>query len=463
MIPLTLQEVAAAAAGTLVGADPAAVVSGPVVIDSRQAVPGALFVAVPGEHVDGHDYAAAAAAAGAVAVLGSRPTVAPTVVVDDPVAALGRLAAAVRDRLADTVVVAVTGSSGKTSTKDLLAQLLARMGDTVAAQGSFNNEIGMPLTVTLAEKSTRHLVLEMGARGAGHIRALCEVARPSVGVVLNVGSAHVGEFGGRAGTAAAKGELVESLPANGLAVLNGDDPLVLAMAARTRARVVTVGAAAAADLRAVDLVTDELGRPRFTLVTPEGRAPVSLQSYGEHQVANALAAAAVARELGATPADIAAGLSEAMPRSRWRMEVSERVDGVTVVNDAYNANPESVRAALKALVSIGRGRRTWAVLGEMRELGPGSSEEHDAVGRLAVRLDVSRLVVVGEGARAMHLGASLEGSWGEESVFVPDADAALALLREQLQPGDAVLVKASRALGLDRVADELLSDGGAPA
>jgi UDP-N-acetylmuramoyl-tripeptide--D-alanyl-D-alanine ligase len=461
VIPLPLHEVAAAAGGRLADApDPAVLITGPVVVDSREARPGGLFVAVPGDRADGHDFAGAAVAAGAVAVLASRPVGVPAVVVADPVAALGRLARAVVDRLPDVTVVGVTGSSGKTSTKDLLAQLLPRRGPTVAPAGSFNNEIGLPLTALRADASTRHLVMEMGARGAGHVAYLAGITPPRVGVVLNVGSAHMGEFGGRAAVAAAKGELVEALPPDGLAVLNADDPLVRAMAARTSAVVVGFGLGPDADVRADDIVLDDTGRPRFTLVTPEGQAEVALRLFGEHHVSNALAAACVARSVGMGPGEVAEALSAAVPLSRWRMEVTERADGVTVVNDAYNANPESVRAALKALVGMARGRRTWAVLGEMRELGEDAAHEHDAIGRLAVRLDVSRLVVVGDGARPIHLGASLEGSWGEESAFVAEPEEALAVLREQLRPGDVVLVKASRAAGLERVADALLGAGG---
>ena len=461
MIPLTLAEVAAATDGQVHDADPALTVDAPPVVDSRAAVPGSLFVAVQGERVDGHDFAADAVAAGAVAALATRPLGLPAVVVADPVAALGRLARLVLDRLPGVAVVGITGSSGKTSTKDLLAQVLTRHGSTVAPAGSYNNEIGLPLTVLQAQASTRHLVVEMGARGAGHLRYLCDIAPPRVGVVLNVGSAHLGEFGSREGIAAAKGELVEALPPDGMAVLNADDPLVAAMAARTRARVVRFGEDPAADVRAQDVRLDPLGRAGFRLVTPEGGGEVSLQLHGEHQVSNALAVAAVARELGMDVQTVAEELSSARARSRWRMEVTERADGVVVVNDAYNANPESVRAALKALVAMAAGRRTWAVLGEMRELGELAAEEHDAIGRLAVRLDVNRLVAVGEAARAVHLGASLEGSWGGESVSVPDAAAALELLRAEVRPGDVVLVKASRAVGLERVAEGLLAGEGA--
>ena len=466
MIELSLAEVAAAVGGRLVdGAAPEVRVTGDVVVDSRQVTPGSLFVALPGERVDGHDFAAPAVAAGAVAVLAERPVGVPAVLVPAGVAALGRLARAVLDRLPEAQVVGLTGSSGKTSTKDLLAQVLPGRGPTVAPAGSYNNEVGLPLTVLRVDASTRFLVLELGARGAGHIRYLTGIAPPRVGLVLNVGTAHLGEFGGREAIARAKGELVEALGAEGVAVLNADDPLVVAMAERTRARVVTFGQTPTADVRAEDAALDGAGRATFTLVRGQERASVRLRLHGGHHVGNALAVAAVATELGMPVPAAAAALSEAVPLSRWRMEVSTRADGVTVVNDAYNANPDSVRAGLKALADLAQAgqeagappRRTWAVLGEMRELGDDAAEEHDAIGRLAVRLDVSRLVVVGEEAKAMHLGATLEGSWGEESVFVPDADAALELLERELEPGDVVLVKASRAVGLERVADALLA------
>lgn len=459
MIPLTLAEVARATGGSLDAADPAVVVAGEVVVDSRLVVPGSLFVAVRGEHADGHDFADRAVAGGAVAAVVERPTGVPAVVVDDTVAALSRLARAVREQLPDLPVVGVTGSSGKTSTKDLLAQVLADLGPVVAPPGSYNNEIGLPLTVLRADAGTRALVVEMGARGRGHVAELCDTASPTVGVVLNVGSAHLGEFGSREAIALSKGEIVEALPADGTAVLNADDPLVRAMRTRTAAHVLLTGESPDADVRAEEVRLDDAGRPSFRLVAPDGAAPVRLGLVGEHQVSNALAAAGAAHALGLPVATTAAALSAARPRSRWRMEVAETAAGVTVVNDAYNANPESVRAALKALVALARGRRTWAVLGEMRELGPAAGQEHDAIGRLAVRLDVSRLLAVGEGARAVHLGATHEGSWGDESAWVPDVDAAVAVLRAQLRPGDVVLVKASRAAGLERVAEALLTDG----
>ncbi|MEV7779162.1 UDP-N-acetylmuramoyl-tripeptide--D-alanyl-D-alanine ligase [Kitasatospora sp. NPDC088351] len=466
MIALTLAEVAAAVGGTLDGADPATPVTGPVEVDSRKVRPGCLFAAFAGEHVDGHDYAERAVAAGAVAVLASRPVGVPAVLVDSVVDALGKLARTVVARAEATTVVALTGSAGKTSTKDLIAQLLQRLGDTVYPPGSLNNEIGHPMTALRVEPGTRHLVMEMGARHKGDIEYLTSITPPRIGLVLNVGTAHVGEFGSQEAIAEAKGELVEALPADGAAILNADDRLVRAMADRTRARVVLFGESPDAHVRAQDVRLDSTGRPSFTLTTPAGSAPVQLRLYGEHHVSNALAAAAVAVELGMSVDDAAEALSEAGALSRWRMEVVDRADGVTVVNDAYNANPDSMRAALRALVSMGgRGperRRTWAVLGEMRELGEESLAEHDAIGRLAVRLDVTKLVAVGgREAACMELGARNEGSWGEESVLVSDADAAVELLRSQLRPGDVVLVKASRSVGLEKVAETLLADGAA--
>jgi UDP-N-acetylmuramoyl-tripeptide--D-alanyl-D-alanine ligase len=476
MIPVPLSDLVAVTGGRPAGgaAELAArgvEVTGPVVVDSRLVEAGSLFVALPGARTDGHDHAAAAVAAGAVAVLAGRELDVPCVVVDgerDQLAALAALARHVVAALPDLAVVGVTGSSGKTSTKDLLAALLAVAGPTVAPQGSFNNEIGLPLTALRCDASTRFLVAEMGARMPGNITYLTRITPPDIAVVLNVGAAHAGVFGSREETARTKGELPEALGEDGVAVLNADDPLVAAMAARTRGRVVRFGLSPDASVRAADVRLDAWSRPSFTLHTPQGDATrVSLPLHGQHHVANALAAAAVALEAGLRPARIAELLTTVRPASRWRMEVTTRPDGVTVVNDAYNANPDSVRAALKALAAMGRpedgparstGRRTWAVLGEMLELGEIAREEHDAVGRLAVRLDVSRLVAVGEGARAIHTGASQEGSWGEESIWVPDAAAALELLRAQLAPGDVVLVKASRSVGLEAVATALLAD-----
>ncbi|WP_158887300.1 UDP-N-acetylmuramoyl-tripeptide--D-alanyl-D-alanine ligase [Amycolatopsis anabasis] len=483
MIELSLAEIAEIVGGRTHNSDGSERVTGGVEFDSRKLTAGGLFLALPGERVDGHDFAAQAVAAGAAGVLAARKVDAPAVIVPPlaagqahersvaltgdsdgsgaaVLAALGKLARHVVTALSadGLTVVGVTGSSGKTSTKDLIAQLLEPLGPTVAPPGSFNNELGHPWTALRADRDTRHLVLELSARGPGHIADLAAVAPPRIGVVLNVGSAHVGEFGSREGIAKTKGELVEALPADGVAVLNFDDPLVAAMAARTRARVVGVGEHPDARVRAENITLDEQARASFRLVTPGGQAEVALPLFGEHHVGNALAAAAVALELGTPVAEVAARLSAVQRRSARRMEVTTRADGVTVLNDSYNANPESVRAALKTLASMSRGRRSWAVLGVMGELGADSVTAHDEIGRLAVRLNIGRLVVVGEDAAAMHQGASHEGSWGEESVLVPDTDAAVALLRDELRSGDVVLVKASKVARLWRVADALLTE-----
>jgi UDP-N-acetylmuramoyl-tripeptide--D-alanyl-D-alanine ligase len=456
VIPFTLGEVAEATGGRLADADPDVVVAG-VQVDSRKLEAGELFVALPGSRTDGSLFAAAAAEAGAAATLAKEGTVfaGPRVEVADPLAALAALGTAVRDRSAATVV-ALTGSNGKTTTKDLLAAVLSTRLITVANQASFNNEVGLPLTLTRIDQGTQAVVVEMGARGPGHIAALARLARPTVGVVLNVGESHLGMFGSREAIAKAKGELVEALPADGTAVLNADDPQVAAMADRTVARVVGFGQGPEAEVRAERVELDGEGRARFLLRTPAGTAPVTLPAPGEHLVGCALAAAAAGSVLGIGPDDAAAGLATAR-LSPMRMEVRRRPDGLTVVNDAYNANPSSTAAALKTLAALARdGGRTIAVLGEMAELGPAAAAEHDRIGRLATRLGIDRLVGVGELGRVMVNAARLEGMWPEEAEAVADPDAALALLSPALGPADVVLVKASRVVALDRVADALL-------
>lgn len=491
MIDLTIAQIAEIVGGELDGITPEAAavtrVTGTVEFDSRAVTAGGLFLALPGARSDGHDFAAAAVRAGAVAVLAARPVGVPAIVVDPgaarPIdagsgalehdddgsgaavlAALARLARAVADELVagGLTIIGVTGSSGKTSTKDLLAAVLAPLGEVVAPPGSFNNELGHPWTVLRAGQSTDYLILEMSARHPGNIAALAAVAPPAIAVVLNVGTAHLGEFGSREAIAATKSELPQAVPSSGVVILNVDDSAVAAMAGQTAARVVRVSRNEHADVWAGPVTLDELARPQFTLHTADGSAEVSLAVHGDHQVSNALCAAAVAAECGAGPEQIAAALAGAHPVSKHRMQVSTGDDGVTVINDAYNANPDSMRAGLKALAWMstetgGQRRRSWAVLGEMAELGDDAISEHDRIGRLAVRLDVSRLIVVGTGRAmsAMHHGAVMEGSWGSEAIMVPDADAALALLQDELQPGDVVLVKASNAAGLGALAETL--------
>jgi UDP-N-acetylmuramoyl-tripeptide--D-alanyl-D-alanine ligase len=472
MIALTVAEIAELSNGQISDlADPAVLVAGPVVADSRLVVPGALFVAIPGVRVDGHQFAGQAIADGARVVLASRPVAVPSVAVDDTVLGLGRLARGYLHHLAAPTgptspagpeIVGITGSSGKTSTKDIVAQLVGSLGPTLAPVGSFNTEVGLPLTVLRADAHTRYLVLEFSARGVNHIAYLCDIARPNIGVVLNVGAAHLGEFGTRDAVAQAKGELVEALPADGVAILNGDDDLVAAMASRTDARVVTFGIGTRADVRAVDVRLDELARPTFRIVCAAGEVDVALTLHGAHHVSNALAAAAVALELGADLASVGAGLRQVRAVSRWRMQLSQRADGLTVINDAYNANPESMRAAMQALAAMGgpaggRRRHTHAVLGVMAELGPGGAAAHRELGATAALLDVHRLVVVGAAARGIAEGAVDAGLDPNRVVVVDDVAAAITLLESDLGPDDVVLVKASRSADLQRVAAALLA------
>jgi UDP-N-acetylmuramoyl-tripeptide--D-alanyl-D-alanine ligase len=465
MIPMTLAEVAEVVGGTAYGE---AVVTGPAFVDTRTPEDGGLFVAVVGERVDGHDLADRAVAAGAAAVLGSRRTDAPTVVVDDVVHALGLLARHVVDRLPDVTVHALTGSQGKTGTKDYLAHVLAEAGPTVATRANFNNEIGVPLTVLRADEGTRHLVVEMGARGIGHISYLCSIAPPTVAAVLNVGTAHIGEFGSREAIAQAKGEIVEALPATGTAVLNADDPLVAAMADRTPAAVSTFGARGEGpgpDVAVAEISTDELGRQSFELLHRSAGATVHLAQVGAHQWRNAAAAAAMALAAGMDLDTVADALGTATSASRWRMEVTERPDGLVVVNDAYNANPESMAAALDTVADIGRrsGRRSVAVLGEMYELGPEELDAHRRVGAHAAAAGIDVLVTVGPMAAAMADGFGT----GDGVVVVTEGrDHAIDWLRHNVAAADVVLVKASRGAALELVADALLhtlpTEGDAP-
>ena len=471
MIAFTAAEIAEITDGRL-DAD-AGIIPASVVTDSREATAGSLYVAKRGEHADGHDFVAAAFDNGATLVLAERAVARPdgvnypAVLVQDAVLAMGKLAAeAVRRiraaRLAEgdaLTVIGITGSAGKTTTKDLLAGILARHGSTVAPQGSYNGEVGVPLTVFRAGTDTRYLVIEMGATGIGHIRYLADMVTPDIGVVLCVGTAHAGEFGGVENIARAKGELLEALPDTGTAIINLDDDRVAAMRARTRATVVgfTADGHREAAVLAARPDTNALGNPEFDLILPGGEPDLHVSSrlIGSHHTGNLLAAAAAAFAAGIPGPEIAASLSSQTAASRWRMERTERPDGVTIINDAYNANPESMRAALRTLADLGRGRRTWAVLGAMLELGPDSIREHTAVGTQVVRLNISRLVVVGREARALYVSAVQEGSWGDECVFAETPDEAYELLNAELEPGDLVLFKSSNSVGLRHLGDRI--------
>ena len=511
MIPTTLADIADITGGTLSStADPQAVVTGYVEFDSRKIVDGGLFVALPGSNVDGHDFAATAIERGAVAALVARDVGVPAVIVPpveeiegdnsdlaagDPdgsaravVAAMAKLAAHVAATLVrdhGLRITGVTGSAGKTSTKDLIAAVLQAGGETVAPPGSFNNEIGLPYTVLRCTEKTDFLVAEMSARGIGHIARLTEVAPPHMSVVLNVGSAHLGEFGSRENIATAKGELVEALHSDGIAILNADDDLVTQMSGRTRGRVVrfstTSGSASAgagqgtAEYVAADIVLDDVARASFTLHSPaQDPQHVSLQVFGAHQVSNALAAAAVGIESGMDAAAVAEALNNAHGVSENRMDVNTRGDGVTVINDAYNANPDSMRAGIAALgytAAARPGVRSIAVLGEMGELGDDSVDAHTALGDELARYRVTHLVAVGENPEMSALIARATER-GIETVNVAAAEEATNIVSEILRtapPGeenwrtrvdrDVVLVKASNAVGLWHVAEALLENG----
>ena len=471
MIPMTLRALADITDGRLHGCDSegaeAVLIDGPVVTDSRECGPGGLYIARVGEHADGHEFVPSAAQAGAVAALTTRETAGmPAVVVEDEQAAFVALSRHLVDSREDLTVIGITGSSGKTSTKDLLGSVLSVSGETVAPVGSYNSEVGVPLTVCRITESTAHLVVELGARGIGHIEYLTRIAPPRIGIVLNVGHAHVGEFGSIETIAEAKGELPAALPADGVAVLNADDPLVAAMARRTRAQVVLVGESPDADVRASEIVLDDDGAPSFTLTAPFGSARVSLSLVGRHHVGNALAVIAAAHAAGMTLEQIVPALATARPLSRWRMEVTRRDDGLTIVNDAYNANPDSMSAALRSVAAMATQGRRWAVLGAMLELGEDSTSLHSGVGAEAVELGMDEILVVGESAAPIVEGARAAGAReagagegaeaGTRVRLVADADGAEALLREELDAQDLVVFKSSRDAGLRWLGDRIV-------
>lgn len=459
MIELSLGEIAEAVGGRLRGAAEN-LVSGTVHTDSRAVAAGAIFFALPGEFTDGHLFAESAVTNGAVLLIVERELdlAIDQIVVDDGVAALAALAREVVARVRATgqlKVVAVTGSNGKTTTKNMLRAILQGEGSTVAPFGSFNNHVGAPISMLGIDFDTQYLVVEMGASAIGEIRQLISIVVPDIGIVLKVGLAHVGEFGGPDAVELAKSEMVRDLPSTAIAVLNADDARVARMSGVTDAQVQWFGLDGTADVRALDIEATASGTA-FTLEVDGMTRRVQLRILGEHHVMNALAAIAAARALGVS-IDRAIVALEQVPRAaRWRMEVQPRADGVIVINDAYNASPDSMAAALKTLAQVtGPQQRSVAVLGEMAELGEFADDEHDRIGRLAVRLNVRKLIVVGHAARHIHNAAGLEGSWDGESVLVADADEAYDLLNEQLQEGDVVLVKSSGSAGLRFLGDRI--------
>lgn len=486
MIAMTLAEIATAVGGELIGGAQATdvaepgdlVVEGSVETDSRLVRPGSVFFALPGEVTDGRRFVPAAVDAGAALVITPErvDTTSPQIVVADGYEALAALAHEVVTRVrmstADRVdadgrpaplrVVGITGSNGKTSTKNMLRTILEQHGATVAPEGSFNNHVGAPISMLRVTYDTRYLVVEMGASGVGHIAKLVSIAEPDLGVVLKVGLAHAGEFGGIEATQRAKSEMVTDLPETATALLNVDDDRVASMRDLTAARVVGFGTSAEADYRITGIETDRSGT-RFTLTAPPGQpggpdhVDVRLAILGEHHAMNASAALTVAHLWGVPLADGAAALASMTRAERWRMELLQGgPEGVTVINDAYNASPDSTAAALRTLAQIVRpGERTVAVLGEMAELGEHSVEEHDRIGRLVVRLGIGQLVVVGRGAMPIHQAATLEGSWDGESVYIEDVDDAVRAMQEMLRPGDVVLVKSSKSAELRFLGDRL--------
>lgn len=459
MIPMTAAQFASIIGGTLNNLNGDELVTQYPVIDSRQVSSETFFVAFKGENVDGHDYVGAAVAAGAKFALVSNEVKEPSVLVKDPLLALSTLAKYVRNSLSDLIVVGITGSQGKTTTKDLLSHLLEIVAPTVAPGGNLNNEIGVPLTLLRCDQRTKYCVVEMGARHVGDIAHLVDIARPDVGVVLVVGQAHIGEFGSREAIAQAKGELIKGLSEKATAVLGTYDAFTPHMSDGSPRKVLLFGEKGECDIRAADIELRE-GRAHFDLVTPEGRQPVSLQLLGLHQIPNALAAAAVATALHIPLETIAAALSTAEAGSKWRMELHDE-QGLLLINDAYNANPESMSAALRtlALMSQERGGRSWAFLGKMGELGASETASHSAIGRLVSDIGIDHLVTIG--TELFHL----------DTGTVPDSDALgdattvhtcgdigeAATLAHHFESGDVVLVKASRSEHLDQLASILLS------
>lgn len=461
MIKLQLSEIASLINGELFGQD--AEVFGSVETDSRLVRSGSLFFAKPGEQTDGHNFLDSAKELGAIGAVVERrnPNVAlPQIVVENAVLALGSLAAEVLKKVREAgsiVVIGITGSNGKTSTKNMLGEILSKYGNTVSPIESYNNEVGAPISILKVDENTKFLVVEMGAGGLGSISYLAKIAKPNIGVVLKVGLAHAGEFGGIEVTAKIKSELPSALLENGTFVFNIDDGLVSAMTDLTDAKNFSFGTSDRANLY-FDNVDLTIGGTAADFHFPNGRVlRLKLQILGEHQLMNAAAAISVAHVLDLEMESVMQAL-ESMPMAeRWRMELTNRPDGVSVINDAYNASPDSMRAALQTLAHLGKsGRRTIAVLGEMAELGEFSRESHDQIGRLVVRYNIDQLIVVGTMAKLIHMGAMQEGSWDGESIFFESSSDALEHIRGMLEPGDIVLVKSSKSANLRYLGDNLL-------
>ena len=462
MFDLTLGQVCDIVGGKLIG-DASIRVSG-ISIDSRSVHRGDLFAAIVGERADGHDFVSQAISAGASAALTSKDASGSYVLVPaspdelDPVIhAIAKLSAHVRSLMRGVEVIGITGSSGKTSTKDMIGQVLSHAGNTHAPAGSLNNELGLPLTLLSAPIDVKYLVAEMGMRGFGHITHLCNLAQPTLGVITNVGHAHIGEVGSIEGIAKAKSELVSAIPSSGVVVLNADDLRVMAMQNLTEATVFTYGLAKTADVRAENLQLSAYGSYTFDLVYRGDRISASIPMLGEHNVLNALAAAAVGLAVGMEIEDIARALTTLKQMSKWRMEVHQIPGNVTIINDAYNANPESMTAALETLTSIPATGKTFAVLGKMHELGEASDAIHAQIATLATTLGVTHVLAVGESAKCYGLpdGSTSTEGMVQKSVWLPDFDSACDYINKEVNSGDVLLFKASRAEQFEVLADQI--------
>ncbi len=459
MIELSLAEIAKAIDGEVVIGDPGLTVNGIPDTDSRALAPGGIFFAKLGEHDDGHRYLEQVSSVAALAVV-STPNLSltlPQIRVTDTVLALTALAKYVLNQVrskGDLQVIGITGSNGKTSTKNMLREILSKVGPTIAPRDSFNNEVGLPLTVLRLDFDTRFLVLEMGAAGLGSIAALASWCLPDIGVELKVGLAHAGAFGGIEVTAQIKRELMPFIQRT--AILNEDDPVVRDFEANPNVKRVSFGFAREANFE-IKSVALSLSGTKLAIQYPDGKvSEITLKILGEHQAMNVSAALAVANELGVSREIAIQAVSEMEMAERWRMQLIKRPDGVFIINDAYNASPDSMRAALQTLATLGRqGHRTVAILGQMAELGSYATEEHDQLGRLVVRYNIDQLFVVGQEAKLIHMGASQEGSWDGESVFCETISAAFEAICDKLSPGDIVLVKSSNVAGLRFLGDEL--------
>lgn len=448
MIPLKASAIAEITGGVLHGDD--ALITAPAFLSSSDCISGSIFLAIKGERVDGHDFVDDAFKNGAVLALSSHQVSERCVVVPEVTAAISAIAHYIRQQLSQLIVIGITGSQGKTTTKDLLTAILTEQGSTISPVGNNNNELGVPITLSQCTEETRYCVVEMGARHQGDIAALASIAQPNIGVVLRVAAAHIGEFGSIEKIAQTKSEMISALNNDAIAILGQYDPYTPEMKSLHNGRTLTFGESGKSDIRASEIEIRE-GRPHFDLVTPEGRSAVALRLYGEHQVSNALAAAAVGYALGISTDQIASGLSTAEIRAPWRMEVRELED-LTIINDAYNASPDSMAAALRTLVHFTqeRGGESWAFLGNMRELGESSRQAHQEIGTLASELGVDHLVLVGAPDYALAIGEGAAISIHQ----CRDRDEALKYA-DHLNRGDVLLCKASRSDGLEVLAGEI--------